>query len=69
LGWVPKAGDLDLSGLDIKPEAVDEATSINPEEWLAELASQKEWFEKLGPTAPKLMELQREVAVARLNTL
>jgi ABC-type lipoprotein export system ATPase subunit len=32
-GWVPKAGDLDLSGLDIPHEQVDEATHIDLDEW------------------------------------
>jgi phosphoenolpyruvate carboxykinase (GTP) len=68
LGWVPKAGDLDLSDLDVTSEAVDEATSINVEEWKEELVSQGEWFQRLGPTAPKVLELQREFLLARLNT-
>ena len=69
LGWVPKAGDLDLSGLDVKPESVNEATSINVEEWKQELESQTEWFAKLGPTAPQVLTLQRDLLLARLNTL
>src|SRR5581483_2238702 len=52
LGWVPRSGDLDLSGLDsTSAERVDEATSINVEEWKQELASQEEFFSKLGRTA------------------
>jgi phosphoenolpyruvate carboxykinase (GTP) len=68
LGWVPKAGDLDLSGLDVTPERVDEATSINLAEWRVELESQREWFEKLGKTAPKVLQLSREFLLARLET-
>jgi phosphoenolpyruvate carboxykinase (GTP) len=67
IGWVPKAGDLDLSGLNIPHEQVDEATSINREEWKAELENQKEWFDKLGPTLPEVLELQRRLLLARLD--
>jgi phosphoenolpyruvate carboxykinase (GTP) len=67
LGWVPKAGDLDLSGLDVPHEAVDEATSINFDEWKTELESEKEYFEKLGPTVPRELELQRQFLLERLN--
>ena len=67
VGWVPKAGDLDLSGLDIPHESVDEATEINLHEWLAELESQKEWFDKLGPTVPQTLLLQRDMLIARIK--
>ncbi|HVE85271.1 MAG TPA: phosphoenolpyruvate carboxykinase (GTP) [Myxococcales bacterium] len=67
LGWVPKAGDLDLSGLDIDPEAVNDATSIKLEEWKVELESQKEWFESLGKTLPPALELQRQLLYQRIT--
>ena len=38
-GWVPKAGDLDLSGLDIPSDTVDEATHVDIDEWQTELES------------------------------
>jgi phosphoenolpyruvate carboxykinase (GTP) len=41
LGWVPKAGDLDLSGLDVPHEQVDEATHIDLDEWKTELESHR----------------------------
>jgi len=67
LGWVPKAGDLDLSGLDIPSELVDEATSINTTEWKEELQSQGEFFELLGKHAPEALQLQRKLLLARLS--
>ena len=66
-GWVPKAGDLDLSGLDVPHERVDEATHIDLDEYRAELESQKELFDKLGATMPKALELQRELLLARID--
>ena len=67
LGWVPKAGDLDLSGLDIPSEMVDEATSINTAEWKDELQSQGDFFELLGKHAPEALQLQRKLLLARLS--
>ena len=67
-GWVPKAGDLDLSGLDMQPEAVDEATHIDLDEWKEELESQKEFFDKLGTTLPRPIALQRELLLERVKT-
>ena len=61
LGWVPSAGDLDLTGLDVPRERAEQATRIDPAEWEQELESQKEWFDKLGWTLPRQLELQRQL--------
>src|SRR5687768_8042985 len=37
VGWVPREGDLDLSGLDIRSEDFLEATAIREDEWCGEL--------------------------------
>ncbi len=68
-GWVPKAGDLDLSGLDISSEQVDAATSIDLDEWRLELESQGEFFEATGPTMPRALKLQRELLLARIESM
>ncbi len=67
LGWVPKAGDLDLSGLDIPAEAVNEATSINLAEWKAELESQEEFFGQFGSKAPPTLLLERKRLLSLLK--
>ncbi|HUM13933.1 MAG TPA: phosphoenolpyruvate carboxykinase (GTP) [Myxococcaceae bacterium] len=66
-GWVPKAGDLDLSGLDIPHEKVDEATAIHVDEWKKELTEEGEFFEMLGKTAPETLQLQRKLLLSRLK--
>jgi phosphoenolpyruvate carboxykinase (GTP) len=67
LGWVPKAGDLDLSGLDIPHEAVDEATSIHIGEWAEELEAGEKFFKGLGTTVPAELELTRQFLLARVK--
>jgi phosphoenolpyruvate carboxykinase (GTP) len=66
LGWVPKEGHIDLSGLDIAPERVDEATSIDQTEWKLELENLEEYFKQLGPRVPRTLELQRQLQLSRL---
>jgi phosphoenolpyruvate carboxykinase (GTP) len=68
-GWVPRAEDLDLSGLNIAAEQVDAATAINLDEWKVELDSQAEFFEMIGPRMPKAVRLQRDLFLARIETL
>ncbi len=68
-GWVPKAGDLDLSGLDIAHDKVDEATHIDLEEWEKELASYGEFFDTLGSAMPRALKLHRELLLARIEAV
>jgi phosphoenolpyruvate carboxykinase (GTP) len=67
IGWVPKAGDLDLSGLDIPPEAVNEATSVNLQDWKIELESQEEFFSQFGNKMPTTLLLQRKLLLSLLK--
>ena len=69
LGWVPKSGDLDLSGLHVPHEDVDAATHIDIDEWKTELASVKEFEDKIGDTMPETLKLYRQMVLARLKTL
>jgi phosphoenolpyruvate carboxykinase (GTP) len=67
LGWVPKAGDLDLSGLDIPAANVDQATELNLDEWKRELESQADWFAQFGDRLPKTLEIHRQLLLSRLT--
>jgi phosphoenolpyruvate carboxykinase (GTP) len=67
IGWVPRPGDLDLSGLDISDADIAEATKIDKDEWVQELQAQGEWFASLGPTLPRTLELQRELLLSRIK--
>ncbi len=68
-GWVPRAGDLDLSGLNIPSEQVDAATEIDLDEWKTELESNAEFFDKLGDTMPEVLKLMRQMFLVRIETL
>ncbi len=67
MGWVPRPGDLDLSGLNISHEAIEQATEVNIDEWRRELEDQKEFFDKIGDRMPRALTLYREVLLERLN--
>jgi phosphoenolpyruvate carboxykinase (GTP) len=67
MGWVPRPGDLDLSGLDISTEQLEEATAVDFAEWQRELEDQKEFFDKLGDRMPKALALYRELLLERLK--
>jgi phosphoenolpyruvate carboxykinase (GTP) len=67
LGWVPFASDFDLEELaGYTPDRLEQAQTINYEEWRRELLQQDELFIKLYSHLPKELIFQRELLVSRL---
>ena len=60
LGQLPATGELDLSGLDINEETIDQLFDIDPASWSAEIDTIKDFFEEFGDELPA--ELQTELA-------
>src|ERR1700739_733075 len=52
IGIVPTADQLDLDGLDVDRDDVDQALAVNPDEWREELPQIEEWFEFVGEKLP-----------------
>ncbi|CAM2778753.1 phosphoenolpyruvate carboxykinase (GTP) [Saccharomonospora xinjiangensis] len=48
VGFVPKAGDLDLEGLTEPLADIQAALEVNPDEWRQELPLIEEWFDSIG---------------------
>ncbi len=67
VGWVPRQGDIDLSGCDITPERFLEATDIDLDAWKTELDSQGEFFEKMGPHMPQALHIQRQLLLSSIE--
>jgi phosphoenolpyruvate carboxykinase (GTP) len=67
LGWVPGANSFDLGGMEnFTAERLEEAQTINYEDWRREILQQDELFIKLYSHIPKELIFQRELLTARL---
>ena len=67
LGWVPGPRNFDLRGMeDFDSAKLEQAQTIDMDEWRRELLSQDELFLKLYSDLPKELIFQRELLVSRL---
>ena len=66
LGWMPRAGDIDLEGLSMTPAQFQAAQAVDVEGVKREVLTHEELFLKLAGDLPKELILQRELLVSRL---
>jgi phosphoenolpyruvate carboxykinase (GTP) len=66
LGWMPAASDIDLEGMDYDRASLEEALSIDVEEWKKEILAQDELFLRLHSDLPSELHYQRELLISRL---
>ncbi len=67
IGYVPYAKDINIEGLDITEDTVNELLSVDNEAWLADVENIKEFYDMIGGTVP--CELREELSAlkARLS--
>lgn len=67
IGYLPKAEDLDLSGLDMDPKDLDALLEVDRSAWLQEAASIREHFAGYGPKMPARLYAELDALEARLK--
>jgi phosphoenolpyruvate carboxykinase (GTP) len=67
IGRLPKANELDVSGLNLTAEQIDLLLSVDPQIWRQEAALIPPFYETFGDRLPKALWEQYEALVARLQ--
>ncbi len=67
IGNLPAAGELDMVGLDLAPEDVDELLSVQVEGWLAEIPQIREYYAKFGERMPQALCDELDALEGRLK--
>jgi phosphoenolpyruvate carboxykinase (GTP) len=67
IGRVPTPESLDVSGLDMTPEQVEQALRVDPAEWREEIPQITEWFAKFGDKLPSTLRDELAILESRLQ--
>ncbi|HEU0287674.1 MAG TPA: phosphoenolpyruvate carboxykinase (GTP) [Nocardioidaceae bacterium] len=67
IGHVPTPDSLDLDGLDLDRDALDDLLGVDVDEWKAELPQITEWFDKFGDKLPAVLWTELDGLKARLG--
>ncbi len=67
IGWVPAAGSLDLTGLDVPQASLDKLLAVDPSDWLAESERIESFFRRFGHRLPAELWDQLEQLRGRLR--
>jgi len=70
IGYVPKPGTIDIEGLDMAKEDMDELMSVPKDYWISELASIKDYYtEQFGEDLPKKIWKEHSDLSRRIESL
>ena len=67
IGYLPTPDAIDIAGLDVTAEQMDELLDVNVEEWLNEIESIREHYERFGDKLPKALSDELTALEARLR--
>jgi len=67
IGYVPTPDALDLTGLDISPETMQELLRVDPADWQKEAADLEPFFAQFGDHLPAAISEEHEALQARLS--
>ena len=68
IGVMPD-GELDVSGLDLTPQALDTLLEVDADGWLAEIPMIREYYDRFGDRLPKELLRQLEMLEERLGAV
>jgi phosphoenolpyruvate carboxykinase (GTP) len=67
IGHLPKAQDIDVSGLDMAPGALDELLAVDPELWQTEFEGIGEYLAGFGDRVPPALNPELAAALERVS--
>jgi phosphoenolpyruvate carboxykinase (GTP) len=69
VGYIPTNDAIDMNGLDLSPETVEQLFAIDKHDWEHEWASQGEFFQQFGDHLPAAMTEEHNALKARISAM
>ena len=69
IGYLPKEGALDLTGLKMDAETIKQLFEINPEQWKKEIEELKQYYSLFGQKLPRLILKELDQLEERIERL
>lgn len=67
IGYLPKAEDINIEGLDISLDTMKELLTVDKDSWLADVENIKEFYKQVGDRVPQTMYDELAALEARLK--
>lgn len=67
IGYVPNVEDINIEGLDLDKETIQELLSVDKDAWLADVENIKEFYTMIGDTVPSELHEELSALEARLK--
>jgi phosphoenolpyruvate carboxykinase (GTP) len=67
IGYLPKEGSLDTSGLDISPEALKQLFEVKPSDWKEEVQEMRRYTAQFGDRLPAGLKKQMDALEKRVS--
>ena len=67
IGHLPKTGTIDVSGLDVSPETLNQLLTVDPEQWREEMQDIGEYLQSYGERLPERLRAEHEKIVRALS--
>jgi phosphoenolpyruvate carboxykinase (GTP) len=68
IGFVPKKGAIDTTGLDVSDDAMEQLLRVDPAEWVEAVQGQHDYFDKFGDRLPRALRTEHEALAHRVRS-
>jgi phosphoenolpyruvate carboxykinase (GTP) len=67
IGYIPRKGDLNLDGLDIRDDTIDKLFEVSHDAWMEELDGMQKFFDQFGYDLPEEFTEEQQALKTRLG--
>ena len=67
IGFLPKPGDIDVQGIEVNPETLEQLLAVDPDQWREEIESMAEYLDGYGDRVPAALRAELQKVLTALN--